>query len=145
MGYGKVPRITLNKDHSITLYVRIFDFEEGTPVEISGQATQENGAVATFYSVQEMPASDADGATLELPSVAAVPPSNFAAGFPITVVARAAAAWITTLEADSEALPPATENSDPQAAWKEETANWAVAWPEQKDPAVWPSELTQPS
>jgi hypothetical protein len=146
MGYGKVPKIILNKDHSITLYVSIFDFEEGTPVEISGQATQANGAVATFYSVLQMPDSDEDGATLEVPSVAAVPPNNFAAGFPITVVARAAAAWITTLEADPEALPAATENSDPpKAAWKENNANWAVSWPEQKAPALWPSELTQPS
>jgi hypothetical protein len=146
MGYGKVPRITLNKDHSITLYVTIFDFEEGTPVEISGQATQANGAVATFYRVLEMPDSDADGATLEVPSVAAVPPNNFAAGFPITVVARATAAWITTLEADSEALLAATGNSDPpKAAWKENNVSWAVSWPEQKAPAVWPSELAQPS
>ncbi|MGZ5943671.1 MAG: peroxidase family protein, partial [Isosphaeraceae bacterium] len=146
MGYGKVPKITLNKDHSITLYVRIFDFDEGTPVEISGQATQANGAVATFYRVLQMPASDATGATLVVPSVTAVPPNNFAAGFPITVVARATAAWITTLEADPEALASATENSDPpKAAWKENNANWAVSWPEQKVPAVWPSELTQPS
>jgi hypothetical protein len=146
MGYGKVPKITLNKDHSITLYVTIFDFEEDTPVEISGQATQANGAVATFYRVLQMPDSGADGATLEIPSVAAVPPNNFAAGFPITVVARATAAWITTLEADSEALLAATENPDPpKAEWKENNVNWAVSWPEQKAPAVWPSELTQPS
>jgi hypothetical protein len=146
MGYGKVPKITLNKDHSITLYVRIFDFETGTPVEISGQATQANGAVATFYSVLEMPDSGADGAVLEVPSVMAAPPNNFAAGFPITVIARAAAAWITTLEADPEGLLAATTDSaPPKAAWKENHANWAVSWPEQKFAAVWPSELTQPS
>jgi hypothetical protein len=146
MGYGKVPRITLNKDHSITLYVTIFDFEEDTPVEISGQATQANGAVASFYRVLQMPDSDANGATLEIPSVTAVPPNNFAAGFPITVVARATAAWITTLEADSETLLTAPENPDsPKAAWEEKNVNWAVSWPEQKAPALWPSELTQPS
>jgi hypothetical protein len=144
MGYGKVPKITLNKDHSITLYVRVFDFEEGTPVEISGQATQANGAVATFYKVLPMPDSGADGAVLKVPSVVAAPPNNFAAGFPITVVARATAAWITTLEADPEALLAATGDSDPpKAAWKESNANWAVSWPEQKLAAVWPSELTQ--
>src|SRR5262245_49861420 len=146
MGYGKVPRITLNKDHSITIYVTIFDFEEDTPVEISGQATQANGAVATFYRVLQMPDSDADGATLAIPSVTAVPPNNFAAGFPITAVVRATAAWITTLEADSEALLTANENSDPpKASWKENNVNWAVSWPEQKAAAMWPSELTQPS
>jgi Animal haem peroxidase len=146
MGYGKVPKITLNKDHSITLYVRIFDFEEDTPVEISGQATQANGAVATFYKVLQMPDSGADGALLEIPSVVAALPNNFAAGFPITVVARATAAWITTLEAEPEALLAVTGDSDPpKAAWKESNANWAVSWPEQKVPAAWPSELTQQS
>ena len=35
--------------------VNVYGFEKGTLVEISGQATQANGAVATFYSVQAMP------------------------------------------------------------------------------------------
>ena len=39
----------------LTLYVRVYGFEPGTPVEISGQATQDNGAVATFYDIQQIP------------------------------------------------------------------------------------------
>ena len=55
MGYSQVPRIQLNNDGTISLEVNVSGFEEGTPVEISGQATQENGAVAAFSSVLKMP------------------------------------------------------------------------------------------
>ena len=87
MPYSQVPKITLNEDNTITVYVKVYNFDVGTPVEISGQATQVNGAVATFYNVQQMPANSGQGAELEMPPIAAVPPNNFVAGFPITVVA----------------------------------------------------------
>ena len=57
MGYSEVPKIKLNQDRHNHPPRQIPGFEEGTPVEISGQATQANGAVATFYSVQQMPAA----------------------------------------------------------------------------------------
>ena len=119
MPYSAVSKITLTQSGKITLSVTVPDWEEGLPIEISGQATQENGAVATFYSVQEMNASG----VLQVSDVAAAPPNKFEAGFPITVVARASEAWITMLRAntDPDALK-VTEGSDPlDGAWKEAT------------------------
>jgi hypothetical protein len=120
MGYSQVPRIRLNKDGTISLEVNISGFEEGTPVEISGQATQENGAVISFYSVFEMP--DEKSVLVTLDSVPVSAPKKFVAGFPITVVAKAAETWITTLVGEED---PGTSQSSAtsvdsgvKAAWK---------------------------
>ena len=37
--------------------ISIDGFEKGTPIELYGQVTQDNGAVGTFYSVQAIPES----------------------------------------------------------------------------------------
>src|SRR5215472_11367113 len=93
MPNSEVPRVELNHDGTINLEVAVYGFAPGTPIEISGHVTQDNGAVATFNSVQEMPASG----PVPVTRVSAVPPNTFVAGFPITVVARAAQVWITAL------------------------------------------------
>src|SRR6516225_10071000 len=49
--HSAVSRVELNHDDTINLVVNVYGFDAGTPIEISGQATQTNGAVATFYSV----------------------------------------------------------------------------------------------
>src|SRR6516165_1016177 len=103
MPNSEVPRVELKPDGTINLEVNVYGFGAGTPIEISGQATQTNGAVATFYSVQEMPANSGIGATLIVESISPVPPKKFVEGFTITVIARAAEAWITTLEEDTNA------------------------------------------
>jgi hypothetical protein len=138
MGYGKVPKITLN-NNTITLYVEVGDFEPGSLIEISGSATQENGAAATFYSVQEMPAGNGsdDDATLRVDS--AVQPNAFVAGFPVTVVARAAEVWITTLEAATDATDPRTSgpvSDPPAAAWTRITSGPALVLPAPMAPAA---------
>src|SRR5579872_3088122 len=51
MPLNKVNNIRLNQDNTISLDVSVDGFEPNTPIEISGQATQTNGAVATFYDV----------------------------------------------------------------------------------------------
>lgn len=147
MSYSAVPSITLNDDGTITLEVHVKGFNPDTPVEISGQATQINGAVATFYSVQKMPAYGSQGGLLRVENVPAANGTKFAAGFPITVVARAAEAWITTLvdargsgssqangdagdsrthpvAGDSQIQPPSGTS---KATWKEASADWAVS------------------
>jgi hypothetical protein len=141
MPYSAVSKITLDQSGKITLYVTVPGWEEGLPIEISGQATQENGAVATFYSVQEMPASG----VLQVSDVAAAPPNKFEAGFPITVVARASEAWITMLGAntDPEALKITDGSSPLDGAWKENNAHWAVAWPGQTAAAERPPSVAQ--
>jgi hypothetical protein len=128
-GLSQVPRIQLNKDDTISLEVSVYGFEKDTPVEISGQATQENGAVAAFFSVLTMPeVKDEESVLVTLDSVPVLSPKKFAAGFPITVVARAAEAWITTLvEIESpenlQSLAIPLGSGTRQAIWKASRAN----------------------
>ena len=135
MPYSAVPRAELNQDGTINLIVNVKGFEPGEPVELSGQATQENGAVATFYSVQEMP----QNGPLVVPRLSPIPAKKFVAGFPITIVARAAQVWITTLanEPDSEAARSnVISGQSSQAAWKEGDAQWAVSPLGQESPST---------
>jgi len=134
MGYGKVSNITLNANNTMTLDVEVDDFELGTLIEISGNATQANGAIATFHSVQPMPASSGDGATVVVNTP--VPPNTFVAGLAITVVARAAEVWITTLEAEMDpgaiaSLASRPGSAPPTAAWKRNNSGQALYLPPQ--------------
>lgn len=124
MTNSQVPKIILNPDDTISLMVNVSGFAAGTPVEISGQATQANGAVATFYTVQTMPEhDDGEDAAIWVESIVVAQPKKFDAGFPVTVIARAAEAWITTLEAvqpDSVTGPRTAgpQGSAHKGAWK---------------------------
>ena len=101
MGYSEVPRIELNRDGTVTFFVNVGGFRVGTPVEISGYATQTNGAVATFYDVQPMPPGDPEeGVVMMVRDVPVIGPT-FTAEDPIMVVARAADVWITKLHLDT--------------------------------------------
>lgn len=131
MSSSHVSRIELNQDDTINLVVNVYGFDAGTPIEISGQATQTNGAVATFYRIQNMPASKAGNAVLRIESIPAVPPKKFVAGFTITVVLRAAEAWITTLQADTDlgtlqSYATSASSHPLKAAWKEDSYQSAV-------------------
>jgi hypothetical protein len=133
MPHSEVPRIELNQDDTISLYVSVYGFDAGTPVEIFGQATQGDGVIASFYDVQMMPASSGKGAILTVKSVPPVPPKKFVESEPIIVVARAAEAWITTLERDaaaqaSQAAALTTGSSGFKAIWKSTGYSYAV-WP----------------
>ena len=141
MPNSAVSRIELNQDGTINLMVDVYGFDPGAPVEISGQATQENGAVATFYSVQKMPPSG----PVPITHLSVVPPNTFTAGFPITVVARAAQVWITTLGEDADSLGSRVVSTPLQAAWKENDAQWAVSWPGQESAVPWQSQSAQQS
>lgn len=115
MSHSWVPNVELNEDGTISLYLTVEGFDEGTVIEISGeatqlwgqttqisgQATQAKGAVASFYSVQTVPAPGADGqgSPMEVKSVPTV--NKFEPSDPITVIARAAEVWITTMEPGS--------------------------------------------
>ena len=139
MPLSAVSRVELNEDNSINLEINIEGFDEETYIEISGQAIQDNGAIATFYSVQEMKPDSDKKATLTVASILAVQPNKFVKGFPITVVARAAEVWITKLDndpADDALLPRGTRaGSGPiKGVWKKTSAGPAVAPAEQEAP-----------
>jgi hypothetical protein len=113
----QVPRIVLNQDDTISIQVNVYGFDAGEPIEISGYVTQENGAVSAFYSVQEVPAHDQDGAGIWIKSVQAASPSQFVPGFPITVIVRVTQAWVTTLDPESPGNLPQIEPSGGYGAW----------------------------
>ena len=126
MGYGRVPKIELNKDGTITLTINVGGFEVGSYVEISGYATQTNGATAPFYRVWEMPEHDGEITTLTLESIPTIPPNAFAEGFPITVVARAADAWIATLDKAKGSENYSISSGPTTARWNETNYSPAV-------------------
>lgn len=135
MGHSQVPEIELNKDGSISLTVEILGFEPNAPVEISGNATQASGAVATFYDVQSLPGDHdpVNGSRLKVIAFP-VPSREFQIGEAITVVARAAEVWVsnlTTPALTSDTSPPITP------VWKEVNADYQYAVSSSANPGGW--------
>ncbi len=124
MPHSEVPKIQVSGDGStVTLDVRVTGFEPGTPVEISGYATQANGAIATFYKVDKIPeAKSEDGTTFPVEDVQVFPPDGFKRGEPITVVARAADVWITRLDNRDQGL--AWNSVAYHSAWDPDIESW---------------------
>ena len=101
MAFSQVPRIELSQDGTVTFFVNVGGFRVGTPVEISGHATQTNGAVATFRDVQLMPKGDPEEGVILVVRGVPVIGSTFTTDEPITVIARAADVWIDKLHLDT--------------------------------------------
>ena len=99
MPHTHVTEIELRDDGTLALTVEVFGFEVGTPVEISGNASQLNGAIATFYHLQNLPAAGPGGGSLL--TVTSAPAAKFAAAEMITVVGRATKIWGSVLRADA--------------------------------------------
>jgi Animal haem peroxidase len=150
MGFSEVPRIELSQDGTVTIFVSVGGFRVGTPVEISGYATQANGAIATFQDVQLMPEWDpVEGVPLVVKCVPVIG-STFAPNEPITVVARAADVWITTLDLDTGKKPLSKDlmaakararQVSIQAAWRSDEKNYHSVYspassPEESPPAA---------
>jgi hypothetical protein len=95
MTHGWVKRIELNKDDTISLYFTVSGFNAGVPIEISGEASQTNGAVATFYNVRTMPSGAGSDEEIDVGPIPTV--GEFVKSDPITVVARASYVWVTSL------------------------------------------------
>ena len=137
MPHSAVSRIELNQNNTINIMISIDGFDKGTPIELYGQVIQDNGAVGTFYSVQEFPVELGQSATLTVPSISAAEPKVFVAQFPVTVVARAAEVWITELSddtADGALLPRGTRagSGSLKGAWQQRSYGWAVYPAEQE-------------
>ena len=94
----------------ITLSVRVDDFKAGDYVEISGQATQTNGAFANFYDIQQVPTKpnvlanapnnpDADDKDHFYIYVTGAPsPHQFSNSHDVSAVVRAGRVWLTVLK-----------------------------------------------
>ena len=109
MSHGWVRRIELDGNGNLNLQFAVSSSYANTPIEISGEATQANGAVATFYDVQ-VPTGNGDVVPVTVGPVPTV--GKFAASDPITVVARAAYVWVTSLQKG------ASSSASIAAGWK---------------------------
>lgn len=104
-----VTNVTI-KNNQVVLTIKIDDLPPGEPLEISGQATQNDGALAVFYDLQPVPEPTPDGTIYMY--VKAVPSQSFKKGHAVTVVLRAARVWTTVLGAPQ----PEGGSSQPVAA-----------------------------
>jgi hypothetical protein len=113
MPHTEVTEIEITDGNDIRVTVEVFGFEAGTIVEISGHATQANGAIATFYVVESLPDPGSDGGSLL--TVIAVPAGAFAEPEVITVAGqvRVANVWGTVLDEDPNEHRPGIK-----AVWK---------------------------
>jgi hypothetical protein len=98
-----VTKVTIEDGGQIMLTVQVDgDFGAGTPIEISGYASQSEGAFASFYSVQ--PVTILPDET-EVVFVKTTPVKPFIIGHAVTVVLRAARVWVTVLTQSAGQLP----------------------------------------
>jgi hypothetical protein len=111
MSLDRIPEIELRDDGSLVLTVEVFGFEAGTRVEVSGSATQANGAIATFYDIQSLPPAEPGGGSYL--TVTASSLGDFVTGDVITVVGRATKIWGTVLSGDPDDQRPGIK-----AVWK---------------------------
>ena len=105
---SQVPTIVLHGDNTISIQVDVYGFKAGTPIKLSGQATQDSGAVASFYSVQAVPAhADEENAAMWVRNVPVVAPNQFDPHFPTTLTIEAAVTWTVEMNGttDLEKLP----------------------------------------
>ncbi len=112
----------------IVLSVRLDKFTPNEYVEISGQATQINGAFANFYDIQQVPAEPNVPADPSVPGdtdhydvdvTGAPSPHQFRGEQDVSVVARVATVWLTVLEGQPPATGPGGGLAPDGATWKE--------------------------
>jgi hypothetical protein len=93
MPHPYVTKVTF-KDGQIVLTVQVDEFVPYGYVEISGSATQNSGALATFNGIEPLKANPDGGGVVY---VEAAPLQEFQNGEEVTVVLRASRIWTTVL------------------------------------------------
>lgn len=110
MPHPWVSKATFTADGKITLSVEVTDLKDTTgAIEITGAATQENGAFASFYLITNITAAyngGPDNPNSMFVDVVAVPAADptshpFAANLTMTVTARTSKWWASVLESGS--------------------------------------------
>ena len=116
-------------NNQIVLTVQIDGFEDGETIELSGYATQDNGAFAVFSDLQTVPAPNSGTDTLV--KVTSLSQRDFVKGHAVTVVFRAARVWTTVLEevADGLKTGPPPEQAEDGTDWGIRTAEAYPASP----------------
>ena len=111
------------KDGKIVLDVRVDDYGNDEDIEISGEATQDNEAFATFRDIQNTrDARTDDGYPYLTVTAEPVEADKFGKGYDdglaVTVVARISRVWVTVLDKDG---------SDPRSkTWRAESPGVSV-------------------
>jgi hypothetical protein len=119
------------KDGKIVLTIQLEKDLANESVEISGYATQTNGAFATFYDIQSAKENPA-GKVLMF--VKATPTTQFQTGEPVTVALRASRVWVTVLSEapDGETTSGSGITSPPTGTAAQDGTTWntvtAVQW-----------------
>jgi hypothetical protein len=83
--------------NQIVLAIQVDDYPVGEVLEISGYATQSNGALAVFNDIKPVPARNQDGTDYMYVKAFPSPPKQFMKGHAVTVVLRASRVWTTVL------------------------------------------------
>ena len=103
--------------------VQLDGFNVGEAVELSGAATQNNGALASFYKIQTIRAVDAK--SIAQLTVSATPSAPFMEGEEVTVFLRAAKVWVTVLGEEPD-------QSGQRGGRQGGQAQGGTAWPQVK-------------
>jgi len=111
---------------TVKINLQVYGFKVGAPVQISGYATQENGAVAAFHDIQEVTDITSDELAELQVSATSIEKPEFVKGVPVTVIANATASWITTLQPDDS-----DPSSEVIAKWAAPHATYAIRPPHQ--------------
>ena len=137
MSLPYVTNVTF-KDGQIVLTVRVDNYQPGESLEISGQATQNGAAFASFYDTQSVPERNPDGTAYIY--VKATPSQEFEKGRNVTVVLRAAKVWVTVLGQS-----PPEQGTSAHAESAGEGSTWSyikAVWPPDDDQASAGSEAS---
>jgi hypothetical protein len=97
MSNSWVTKAQMTPGGKIQLTVQLDDFDPGGTVELSGQATQTDGAFANFYEIVKVPDKDAAGHSYVSVATSPLPPHKFRKDQDVTVFLRAAKVWVTVL------------------------------------------------
>jgi type 1 glutamine amidotransferase len=109
--HSRVQRIEVKKENGTTqtaVIVQLAGYQDGEYVQLSGYATQRNGAIASITGVYEVHPNNGV-VDLEVP---VTPSKDFVEADEVTTFLWAAQAWLTDLDRDDDVKPPVIR------AWK---------------------------
>ena len=119
-------------NNQIVLAIQVDQYPVGEVLEISGYATQSNGALAVFNDIKPVPRRNPDGTDYMYVKAFPSPPRQFMKGHAVTVVLRASRVWTTVLGGPQPGQEPPgghvpeVAGQDQQGVAAEEGTRWSV-------------------